>query len=392
MNKPKLWTKDFVLDTFINLFTYIVFYLLIVMIVEYATSVLHATPSQAGLATGMVVIAALFGRLAAGRLLLVWGSKYMLYIGLIISLLATLAYFVASSLLLLNVVRFVHGIGFAFASTAAGTIVANIVPKERRGEGIGYYALSVTIAAAIGPFLGMYMLSHYGNFNMILTVCSILSAISCLVMFAIKVPIVVISKETMQEQKKFKLENFVEYKVIPVALAASLTGFAYSSVIGFLSSYTRQLGLVEVGSMFFVVYAIFSFLARPITGPLIDTKGENYVMYPCLVLFAIGLVCLAKVDGVWLLLIAAAFVGLGYGSFTPSAQTIAVKLVPAHRIGLATSTLFAILDAGVGIGPFVLGLFVPIIGLSSIYMYMAVVVVISIGMYYLTHGKKTAVQ
>ena len=52
-----------------------------------------------------------------------------------------------------------------------GTIVASIIPSERRGEGIGYYALSVTLAAAIGPFLGMFINQH-ADFNMNFILCT----------------------------------------------------------------------------------------------------------------------------------------------------------------------------------------------------------------------------
>lgn len=64
--------------------------------------------------------------------------------------------FCVSTLLVLDLVRLMHGIAYhGLSSTATGTIVANIIPASRRGEGIGYYMLSSTLATAIGPFLGL---------------------------------------------------------------------------------------------------------------------------------------------------------------------------------------------------------------------------------------------
>ena len=60
------------------------------------------------------------------------------------------------------------------SSTATGTIVSKIIPNERRGEGTGYFALSVTLAAAIGPFLGMF-LSQHTSFNINFYLCIFLS-------------------------------------------------------------------------------------------------------------------------------------------------------------------------------------------------------------------------
>lgn len=387
LSKPKLWTKDFIISTCVNLFTYIVFYTLIVIVVDYARLSFQASPSQAGMATGIFVIAALFGRLFAGRLLAVWGTKTMLYSGIILFFLAMLTYFIADSLFVFNTIRFIHGIGFAFASTATSTAVAGIIPKERRGEGIGYYGLSISIAAAIGPFIGMYI-SQNGSYHLIMVFCSVLAAANCLLMFLLKIPVVHVSAETLAEMKAFKLSNFIEYKVLPISLVGLLIGLSYSAVIGFLSSYAKDIGLMQVGSFFFVVYALCSLSVRPITGPLIDSRGENFVMYPCFLLFAVGLIALSQSYTATVLLISSALIGFGYGSFIPSVQTIAIKLVPAYRIGLATSTLFAIVDAGVGIGPFMIGYMLPWVGYRSMYISMAALVVISTVVYYLLHGKK----
>ena len=49
------------------------------------------------------------------------------------------------------------------------------------------------------------------------------------------------------------------------------------------------------------------------------------------------------------------FVGLGYGTFMSNGQAVTVKIVPVHRIGVATSTYFIALDVGLGFGPYILG-------------------------------------
>lgn len=117
--------------------------------VDYAMDYLHASPSGAGLVAGIFIVAGLLGRIFAGRFIAQIGLKKMLHLGLMIFFIATLLYFLVSNLMILDCIRFLHGIGFGIASTATGTIVVNIIPKERRGEGIGYYALSVTIACML---------------------------------------------------------------------------------------------------------------------------------------------------------------------------------------------------------------------------------------------------
>jgi hypothetical protein len=57
-------------------------------------------------------------------------------------------------------------------------------------------------------------------------------------------------------------------------------------------------------------------------------------------------------------------------------------------MGLATSTFFMFLDAGVGIGPFLLGLLIPFTGYKGMYIAMAAVLSACLLFYYLLHGKK----
>ncbi len=44
-------------------------------------------------------------------------------------------------------------------STALNAIVTEFIPENRKGEGINYYGLSTSLAAAIGPFIGLLLLN-----------------------------------------------------------------------------------------------------------------------------------------------------------------------------------------------------------------------------------------
>jgi len=75
MGKPILWTKDYLIDTIENFIIYLVFYLLTVIIVDYAMDNLQASPSEAGFAAGIFIVAGLFGRIFAGRSIAQVGLK-----------------------------------------------------------------------------------------------------------------------------------------------------------------------------------------------------------------------------------------------------------------------------------------------------------------------------
>ncbi|WP_094605922.1 Staphylopine export protein [Sporomusa silvacetica DSM 10669] len=389
MQKTKLWTMNFLIDSMTNLFIYLAYYLLMVTIAVYATDNLQASPSEAGLASGIFIVGALFARIFAGRSIEQVGRKKMLYFGLAFFLITTLLYFKITSLQFLFVIRFLHGVGFGIASTATGTVIASIIPNERRGEGTSYYAMSVTLASAVGPFLGMF-LNQQGSFSMMLVLVVILLAVSLITVFFLRVPEVSLTKEQLDEMKRFALNNFFEAKAIPISIISVFVGLGFSSILSFLTSYTREINLIDAGSFFFIVYAAAILFSRPVTGRWFDQKGENFVMYPAFLLFAVGLIILSQAQQGLALLLAGGIIGLGYGTFLSSAQAITVKVSPRHRMGLATSTFFSFIDLGIGVGPFFLGFMIPVTGFRGLYACAAIVVFACTILYYFLHGRKAA--
>lgn len=386
MNKPKLWTKDFIIVSSVNFFLTLVFYLLIVIIGVYAVDEFHATTSQAGLVTGIFIVGALFGRLFIGRSIDRIGRKKTLFIGLILFTITTLFYFIHIGIGFLLLTRFLHGVTMGIASTATGTIVAQIIPTKRKGEGIGYYSMSATLATAIGPFIGLYM-SQHTNTQMIFTLCLALGIFSFITAFFVFVPQVERSTETT-EKKGFNLSQFVEPMAVPIAVITLVMAFCYSSVLSYINFYAIEINLVSTASFFFLVYSMAVLISRPFTGRLMDVKGANYVMYPAFVLFAAGMMLLASAQNSLTLLLGGALIGLGFGNMQSCTQAIAVKLTPPHRMGLATSTFFIFLDAGLGFGPYLLGFFIPMFSYANLYMILGVVVLLSSGLYFVLHGKE----
>jgi len=390
MSKPKLWTKDFIIVSLTNFFLYFIHYLLIASITVFTADKFHASASMSGLAAGIFIIGMLFGRLYSGKYIDSVGRKKILYTGIIFSAIAILLYFTVTNLSLLLAVRFVHGIGFGIASTATGTIVSSLIPDERRGEGTGYYALSTTIASAMGPFFGIFMNQHLG-FKMNFVICTVLIAVSFLSSLFLRLP--QIKKQQLNNAEGLRLRSFFEARAIPISIVSIFIGIAYSSILSFINAYAQEIDLVDVASSFFIVYSIATLVSRPFTGRLFDAKGANFVMYPSFIIFAVGLWMVSQVHHGSMLLLSAVFIGLGFGTFIPSAQAIAVKVSPRNRMGLATSTFFMFADFGAGFGPFLLGFLVPVIGFTNLYASMAILVLADAVLYYFLHGRnKVAVS
>lgn len=390
MDKERLWTKDFVTVSVINFLVFLTHFLLIVTIASYAVDRFHASTNIAGLVAGIFIIGALTGRLGTGRIIEDIGSKKVLMVSTVFCIITSVLYFTAYNLTLLIIIRLLHGIAFGAASTATGTIVAQIIPDSRRGEGIGYYSMGAILAVALGPFMGIFLI-HGVDFKMIFIVTSILTAGSFVLSFIVNKPTYQSPEpDQINAVKSFQISNFLEFKAIPISITILVIGFSYSCVLTFISLYTKQIHLVEAASFYFLVYAVTVFISRPFSGRLLDIRGANFVAYPCLFIYAMGMLLFSQANQGIALLSAGAIIGLGYGNFISCAQAISIKGVAPHRLGLATSTFFIFVDLGFGVGPYLLGSLVPLTGYRGLFLMMAVVILATIPLYYFLHGKKAS--
>ncbi|MDR7697626.1 MFS transporter [Lactococcus lactis] len=386
--KEKLWTTTFVVNMLLNFIFYLVFYLPTVVIGTMAMERYHASASIAGILSGIFIVGGFIARLWAGNNMKRLGAKKLLYIGTLIYFLLTFAYFFVHSVVLLLILRLVHGLGFGIAATASGTLAGAIVPSSRRGEGIGYYALSVTLSSAVGPFLSMFLYRTSGFYSLI-WLSALLLFIALVGIFFIHVEKTTDSSNSVDNKvhKKFAWSNYFEKEVLPISLIAFLIGISYSSILSFMDAYARNIHLSEAASFFFLVYAITVLLSRPITGRVFDGFGDNFAMYPTYLFFALGLLLIGFAHSGWMLLLAAIFIGLGYGSFSPFGQAIAIRNSEAHRLGITTSTFFGFMDMGVGFGPFILGMFMPLLGYRNLYFASAILALLIAVIYHFVHGR-----
>ena len=386
--KEKLWTTTFVVNMLLNFIFYLVFYLPTVVIGTMAMERYHASASIAGILSGIFIVGGFIARLWAGNNMKRLGAKKLLYIGTLIYFLLTFAYFFVHSVVLLLILRLVHGLGFGIAATASGTLAGAIVPSSRRGEGIGYYALSVTLSSAVGPFLSMFLYRTSGFYSLI-WLSALLLFIALVGIFFIHVEKTTDSSNSVDNKvhKKFAWSNYFEKEALPISLIAFLIGISYSSILSFMDAYARNIHLSEAASFFFLVYVITVLLSRPITGRVFDGFGDNFVMYPTYLFFALGLLLIGFAHSGWMLLLAAIFIGLGYGSFSPFGQAIAIHNSEAHRLGITTSTFFGFMDMGVGFGPFILGMFMPLLGYRNLYFASAILALLIAVIYHFVHGR-----
>lgn len=391
-SEEKLFNKGFISITLINFVVYLVYYLLMVIIAVIAQDTLHATLGQAGLASGIYIIGTLFARLFMGKMLELIGRKAVLRYGALFYLITTIAYLYIPSIGILYLVRLLNGFAYGTVSTATNAIVTAYIPKSKHGEGINYYGLSTSLAAAIGPFIGMVLLNTM-SFYFIILFSIILILFTTIACFIFPVKNIQLSPEHKASLARFSVDSFIEKKVLFISFIAFLMGLSYSSVLSFLSSYAKAIDLVSASSFFFVVYALVITATRPLSGRIFDAHGENAVMYPSFIFLTIGLLLLSMTTTSWMLLVSGGLIGLGYGTFMSNGQAICLKVSPnSHRIGIALSTYFIGLDLGLGVGPYLLGELRSVTSFSGLYLTASIIPVVCIVLYALFYRSKTPVK
>jgi len=340
---------------------------------------------MAGLVSSIFIIGSLIGRLFSGRYISTLGSKKVLWTGIISFLVTSCLYVIEAGLGFLILTRLLQGIAVGIVGTASGTVISQIVPSTRKGEGIGYFSLSAILATAIGPFIGIWLMGLSNGYSLMFTINIVFSIVCIIIIFFARFDV---PKLEHVQQSGNLLSRYIEPRAIPISLVACIVGFAYSGVMSFLHFYAEEIQLIDAAQFFFLVYAIVIIGSRPFTGKLFDKRGANIIVYPCLLLFTIGMLIFSQATQSWILLASAALIGIGFGNFNTIAQSVAVKVTPAHRYGLATSTFYIMYDIGLGIGPYILGTFVPDYGYRHIFTAISVVAALCIPIYVALYGRK----
>ena len=365
------------------------YFLLMVTMSNYAVGTYGVSVSTAGLVASIFVLGSLVGRLLVGKITMKFGTMNVLIFGLLGVILVSFSYFFANGIAVLLLIRILHGFTVGLVSTTTGTICVQITPPTRKSEGISYYSLSAVLGTAIGPFIGMILTDLNYGFEWMFAL-NMMTGIVCI--FIIKLARIQLPEHerlaATNKAKAFSVSDYIDKQAVPISLLTLVIGFGFSSVTSYLTLYSKETGLIEAASYFFFIHSICVICSRPFTGKMIDARGANIVVYPCMLLFATGMFVYSQSTATWMIFMAAACMGLGFGNFNSAAQTIALKNADPSRLGLATATYFIFMDLGFGLGPYILGHIIEGVGFRLLYIVISCIGLLCIPVYYWIYGNK----
>ncbi len=250
--------------------------------------------------------------------------------------------------------------------------------------------MAMILAMVFGPFIGLN-LGNINEYNFAFVLCMVISAVNIVFALLMKEPQHTLVNKAHFKNQSLSFNDIIDKKAAPFALATFLLAFAYSGVSAFLSLYAKKLGLIGDASYFFIAYAVFILIFRPFAGRWSDIYGPKIIVYPSIVLFAMGLIMLQQTHTGGTLVLAGAIIGIGYGSVTPIFQTQTISSVESPRVGIANAMFFSSMDAGMAVGAYVLGTVASIAGYRSVYLVGTILIVVA-GIYYFVTTMKRAVR
>ncbi len=384
---PRLITPTFLLAWLVNVTLFFSFYFVITIMALYAVREFRASDAMAGLAASSFVVGATLARVFSGFVVDSVGQRPVLLVSLAVAAGACALYVPVDSLAWLIIVRFVHGFGYAFASTAVMSVAQSVIPEPRRAEGTGYLALGSTLGTAIGPALALTIVDSF-SYPTLFWITTGVCVTGLVLGLFLRAPDIVAADAA--DPARFTLRDLVHPAVIPIGVFMLIIGICYAGVVTYLNAYAAERDLLTGAGLFFLAYATAMFVMRFILGRIQDQRGDNVVMYFGMLNFVLSLVVLALAAQNWQVVVAGALCGMGFGTLMPASQSIAVRLVPAHLMATGFSTLLLLADVGIGLGPVLLGLVITTTGYGPMFALLAVLVVAAGVFYQATHGRRAA--
>lgn len=377
-----IFNRNFNVVAVINLLVMTAYYMIFVTGAPYVREAYGVSLSVAGLSSGVMVMGCLSGRFASGSLLSFFGCRTILLAGILLYLGSMATFFLASSLPVLFVQRFLTGIAVGVTGTATGTIVAYVIPRECHGLGISLFTMSTAVALAAGPFFGIALVDGSGYRAVVWT--SFLFGVICLaVFFALRT----LPHMLKKHRPMTDIYSYIDPRVVRFSLVALVACLGYGCIQAFLTSFAAERGVSEAASLFFLVYAAAALGTRPFSGHILDHYGPNVVFYPALLIMASAMALLAVTENSVMFLLGAVLLGAGFGNFQSAGQAVSLTLVTRSRFAQATTTFFLFFDLGIGLGPYLFGFLVPSFGYEGMFFSLAVVALFAAFLYWFEYGR-----
>lgn len=377
-------TRAVVAVTVLN-FLFFSAYLLFFPTLPFFIERLGGAESEIGLLIGTSSLAALLARPFVGWLVDTAGRKPVLLGGLLLFIVNCLLYNLVRDPLAIFPLRLLTGASLATFITAASAYISDVAPPSRRGEAMSYYGMANSLAFAVGPALGGWVihtnaladidssitsragwLSGARTGELHFTSLFLLAALIGLGALGLAARLAESKPAGIPRRRIRPGDLFARVAAFPAAVNFT-SSFVFASMVTFMPLFARDQGVANPGQLF-IVYAIAVMSVRAAFGRFLDRIPRPAAILPSIFVLAASMPILAAAQGPAPLYLAAGLYGAGAGIFQPSMMAFLVDRTPPHERGRAMSTFTLGNDLGLSIGAFVLGGIVELAGARTAFL------------------------
>ena len=364
--KDRLVTPGYCFILAANFLLYFGFWLLIPVLPFYLSEVFNAGNSTIGIILSCYTVAALCIRPFSGYFLDSFARKPLYLLAYFIFMTMFAGYIIAGSLTLFILFRIIHGVSFGMVTVGGNTVVIDIMPSSRRGEGLGYYGLSNNIAMAVGPMSGLFL--HDAGMSYTTIFCCSLG--SCIAGF-ICASLVKTPYKPPVRREPVSLDRFILLKGIPAGVSLLLLSIPYGMTTNYVAMYAKEIGIHATTGFFFTFMAVGMAISRIFSGRIVDrgkiTQVISAGLYIVVFSFFLLSACVYIIE----------WNSMACNIVFPAYNTLFVNLAPNSQRGTATSTYLTSWDVGIGIGMLTGGYIAEVSTFDKAYLFGACLTIVS---------------
>ena len=359
-----------------NFSLFFAFYVLTPLLPLYLSEHFGATKDMIGLVLSGYTITALVIRPFSGYMVDSFPRKIVLMVSFGAFAIFFAGYLAASTLLLLTIVRTLHGGPFGTLTTANATVAIDVLPSSRRTEGIGYYGLSNNLAMALAPTIGIYVYQLTHSFEFLFWIALIVACAGWLVDATVTLP----SKEIVRNKSKLSLDRFFLVRGWLLGLNMVAFGFSFGVLSNYLAIYGKEVMGITGGTGTYFLLCSVGLIASRLQGSKALRQGRvTYNAGSGMVISLIGYTIFIAFStlGDSLMYIgyygSALLIGLGNGHMWPAFQNMTINVAHNNQRGTANSTILISWDIGMGLGILLGGVIAEFLGYGSAFWTVVIV-------------------
>lgn len=381
--QDRLWTRDYVFVCIAAFMMSFSFFILVPTLPLYLKDTFDIGPAMVGVVLSCYVVAVLSVRPMAGFVADLLPRKLVYIVSYAVFVASFLGYFfITASLAMFILLRIFHGFSFGMLTTAGNTLVIDVMPSSRRGEGLGYYGVTNNLAMAFGPMVGLFVISS-GNYQLLFLTSLVTGSVGLLLGALVRAP-----RRDVSQRVEFKLsaDRFFLKEGIWACIAFFMLAIPYGMTTSYIALYAKQVGITHNAGLFFTVMAAGLITSRLHSGKRVDRGYITETIRAGIVIAFVGAVGEALLSSAADVSIAVGYAayfltaflfGFGYGTMFPAYNTLFINLAPNSRRATANATYLTGWDVGIG-GGMLIGGTVSEYGYTYCYILGAVLVLIAL--------------